>query len=84
LETLQEACADTLEEIWASYNMIEKPSKGVTNCKKLRVLYLANNLIREWPEISKLHECPDLEEMVLQGILILLVIIHCHLSNRII
>jgi hypothetical protein len=39
----------------------------VTSCKKLRVLYLANNWVREWPEVAKLHECPNLEEMVLQG-----------------
>ncbi|CAL8123210.1 unnamed protein product [Orchesella dallaii] len=62
-----EVCADTLQEIWASYNLIEKPSKGVTNCKKLRVLYLANNWIKDWSEVSRLSECPELDELVLVG-----------------
>jgi dynein light chain 1 len=62
-----EVCADTLEEIWASYNQIEKPSKGVLACKKLRVLYVANNWIREWGEVSQLNALPKLEELVLIG-----------------
>jgi len=62
-----EVCADTLEEIWASYNQIEKPTVGTVKCKKLRALYLANNWVREMGEVSRLADLPKLEELVLVG-----------------
>ena len=36
---LQEAVGDTLEELWISYNMIEK-LKGINVLKKLKVCHL--------------------------------------------
>ena len=37
---MQEAVGDTLEELWISYNMIEK-LKGLNVLKKLKVICLA-------------------------------------------
>lgn len=47
----QEAVADSLEELWISYNLIEK-LKGIQCMKKLRVLYMSNNLVKEWGELA--------------------------------
>lgn len=47
---VQEAVADTLQELWISYNLIEK-LKGIQCMKNLRVLYMSNNLVKEWGEI---------------------------------
>lgn len=49
----QEAVGDTLEELWISYNQIEK-LKGIGGMKKLKVLYMSNNLVKEWVEFQKL------------------------------
>lgn len=43
----QEAVGDTLEELWISYNLIEK-LKGLHVMKKLRILYMSNNLVKDW------------------------------------
>lgn len=51
----QEAVADTLEELWISYNFIEK-LRGIRVMKKLKVLYMSNNLVKDWgkPRLSLL------------------------------
>ena len=49
-----------------SYNNIEK-LKGVHVLKKLKVLYISNNAVKDWNEFSKLADCPDLEELVFTG-----------------
>jgi dynein light chain 1 len=64
---LQESLGDTLEELWISYNLIEK-LKGVGVLKKLKVLYMSNNLVKEWTEFSKLQEMPILEDLVFVGL----------------
>lgn len=46
-----EAVADTLEELWISYNQIEKLN-GVECCKKLKVLYVSNNKIKAWDGLT--------------------------------
>ena len=48
-----EPVADTLEELWISYNNIEK-MKGVDVLKKLKVLYMSNNKVKDWGEFGKL------------------------------
>jgi dynein light chain 1 len=53
INSLQEAVGDTLEELWISYNQIEK-LKGIGGMKKLKVLYMSNNLVKEWVEFQKL------------------------------
>jgi dynein light chain 1, axonemal len=59
-----EPVSGTLQELWLSYNQVIKLT-GLEQCAKLRVLYLANNLIRD----SKELECvpPSVEEISLVG-----------------
>lgn len=61
-----EPVADTLEELWLSYNLIEK-LKGLSCLKKLRVLYLSNNQIKDWVEFNRLQEIPTLENLLFNG-----------------
>ena len=49
---LEEVSA-TLEELWLSYNQIEK-LEGLSSLAKLVTLYMSNNKIRSWDEVSKL------------------------------
>jgi len=59
--------ADSLEELWISYNQIDK-MKGIEVMKKLRVLYMAHNLVREWAEFSKLSALKNsLEDLIFLG-----------------
>lgn len=51
--------ADSLEELWISYNLIEK-LKGIQCMKKLRVLYMSNNLVKEWGE-TRSHKYTQLQ-----------------------
>ena len=48
-----EAVGDTLEELWISYNFIEK-LKGINVLKKLKVLYMSNNSVKDFGEFVKL------------------------------
>ena len=61
-----EALGETLEELWISYNLIEK-MKGINAMKKLRVLYMSNNLVREWNEFSKLQDLQNLRDLLFVG-----------------
>eukprot|EP00076_Gallus_gallus_P021506 XP_015142568.1 dynein light chain 1, axonemal isoform X2 [Gallus gallus] len=60
-----EAVGDTLEELWISYNFIEK-LRGIRVMKKLKVLYMSNNLVKDW-EFARLAELPLLEDLVFVG-----------------
>lgn len=51
---LQETVGETLEELWISYNMIDK-LKGVGSLKNLKVFYISNNTIKEWVEFNRLQ-----------------------------
>jgi dynein light chain 1 len=46
-----EAVSNTLEELWLSYNMIEKLN-GIECCKKLKILYMSNNKIKDWGALA--------------------------------
>ena len=48
-----EDVGQTLEELWLSYNQIEKLD-GLQPCIKLHTLYISNNKVRSWDEIGKL------------------------------
>ncbi|XP_031449446.1 dynein light chain 1, axonemal isoform X3 [Phasianus colchicus] len=61
-----EAVGDTLEELWISYNFIEK-LRGIRVMKKLKVLYMSNNLVKDWAEFARLAELPLLEDLVFVG-----------------
>lgn len=65
--SLQEGVGDTLEELWISYNLIEKV-KGVSVLKKLKVLYMSNNLVKDWAEFNKLQDLPSLEDLLFVGL----------------
>ena len=58
--------SSTLEQLWLSYNQIEKLD-GLTGCRKLKIIYLSNNNIKQWDELLKLRELPALEELLLIG-----------------
>ena len=45
--------AETLEELWASYNMITTLD-GASTLTNLTTLYLSNNNIKSWSELDKL------------------------------
>lgn len=62
----QEAVAETLAELWLSYNLIEK-LKGLSSLKALKVLYISNNLIKDWAEFVRLQELEALEDLVVVG-----------------
>lgn len=62
----QDGVADTLEELWLSYNLIDK-LKGINVLKKLRVLYMSNNLVRDWVEFNRLQEMTSLEDLLFVG-----------------
>ena len=56
-----------LEQLWISYNKIDKLS-GLDKCKNLKILYMSNNLIASWAEIEKLaNTCPDLVDVLFIG-----------------
>lgn len=40
---------------------------GVNVFKALKVLYMGNNLVKDWAEFQKLQEIPNLEELVFVG-----------------
>jgi dynein light chain 1 len=61
-----EPVAATLEEVWASYNTIEKLS-GLERCPRLRVLYLSNNKLKDWGEVERLAVLEHLEDLLLVG-----------------
>jgi len=56
----------TLRELWLSYNNIEKLD-GLQPCTKLQVLYIGNNKIKNWDEIDKLKELPEIANVVFTG-----------------
>lgn len=52
IEKLEDV-ADTLEQLWLSYNEISSLD-GLQGMNKLEVLYMSNNSIKEWSELDKL------------------------------
>jgi dynein light chain 1 len=59
-----EPVAATLQQLWLSYNQISK-LEGLKALPQLKVLYLANNLLRDVNETANLP--PSLEELSLVG-----------------
>ena len=58
--------AGTLEELWLSYNQIEKLD-GLQPCVKLKTLYLSNNKIKQWDEVGKLAQLPEIQIVLFFG-----------------
>ncbi len=61
-----QAVAGTLEQLWLSYNEC-RDVDGALCCRRLKVLYLAHNKIKEWSEIEKLRSLEQLEDILLLG-----------------
>eukprot|EP00798_Chlamydomonas_sp_ICE-L_P024110 gene24110-9685_t len=61
-----DAVADTLEELWISYNIIPNLA-GIEKLGNLRVLFLSNNKIASWSEIDRLGTMEKLEDLLLVG-----------------
>lgn len=58
--------ADSLEELWMSYNLVEK-LVGIEKLSNLRVLYLGNNKVRDWSEVDRLSSLDKLDDLLLRG-----------------
>eukprot|EP00891_Asterochloris_glomerata_P007676 jgi/Astpho2/7676/e_gw1.00115.188.1_t len=61
-----DSVAETLEELWISYNLLER-LVGVEKLGALRVLYCSNNKIKDWSETDRLGPLAALEELLLVG-----------------
>jgi dynein light chain 1 len=61
-----EVVSSTLQELWVSYNAVEKLS-GIERCSRLRVLYASNNKIKDWTEVDRLSGLEHLEDLLLTG-----------------
>eukprot|EP00743_Colponemidia_sp_Colp-15_P001110 GILK01001222.1.p1 GENE.GILK01001222.1~~GILK01001222.1.p1 ORF type:complete len:209 (-),score=26.65 GILK01001222.1:154-744(-) len=59
-----EEVGQTLRELWISYNQIEKLD-GLQPCVRLTTLFISNNKIKNWDEISKLALLPELNNVLL-------------------
>lgn len=66
LHSLQESVADTLEQLWISYNFIEKLT-GIEKILHLKVLYASNNRIKDWGEIARCASLPLLVDLLIKG-----------------
>uniref|UniRef100_A0A7S3QY02 Dynein axonemal light chain 1 n=1 Tax=Dunaliella tertiolecta TaxID=3047 RepID=A0A7S3QY02_DUNTE len=61
-----DAVAETLEELWISYNVLTSLA-GADKAPNLRVLYASNNKIAGWNEIDRLASLAHLEDLLLVG-----------------
>ena len=58
--------AGTLEQLWLSYNQIDKLD-NLQNLQKLHTLLIANNKIKNWDEVAKLSANTELKIVMLVG-----------------
>merc|ERR1719272_1009726 len=56
----------TLEQLWLSYNQIEK-LEGLNPCIKLQVLNIRNNRIKSWDELTKIAALPEIKGCLFTG-----------------
>ena len=64
IRKLEQLDVPQLEELWISYNKIDKLS-GLDKLKNLKVLYMSNNQISNWTEIERLaNQCPELVDVL--------------------
>ena len=61
-----DGCAGTLEELWLSYNAIASLD-GVEAMSKLTTLYMSNNKLSNWDELTKLAGLGELRDILLIG-----------------
>jgi dynein light chain 1 len=64
IRKLEQLEVPQLEQLWISYNKIDKLS-GLDKLKNLKVLYMSNNQIAAWSEIDRLaNQCPELTDVL--------------------
>ena len=61
-----EGCAGTMEELWISYNSISSLD-GIDSLSKLTTLYMSNNKLHDFGELSKLAGLSDLRDVLFVG-----------------
>ena len=61
-----EEIGNTLQELWLSYNLVEKLD-GLQPCIKLHTLFIGNNKIKSWDEVGKLQQLPEIKTVLLWG-----------------
>ena len=61
-----EDIGQTLEQLWISYNQVEKLD-GLQPCIKLHTLFLSNNKIAKWEEVAKLSQLTELKTVLFIG-----------------
>ena len=61
-----EDVGQTLEQLWISYNAIDRLD-GLQPCIKLHTLFISNNKIKAWDEVSKLAQLPEINNVLLAG-----------------
>lgn len=62
----QEVLADNLEQLWVSYNSIDR-LKPIEQMKKLEVFYVSNNMVKDFTEINKMAAMPKLRDLLFVG-----------------
>ena len=58
--------AETLEQLWVSYNQIQSLA-GIEKLSGLQVLFMSNNKIDKWSEVERLTALPKLRDLLLHG-----------------
>mmetsp|Transcript_41896 Transcript_41896/g.64120 ORF Transcript_41896/g.64120 Transcript_41896/m.64120 type:complete len:125 (+) Transcript_41896:115-489(+) len=61
-----EEIGSTLEELWVSYNNIEKLD-GIGPCHKLIMFFCSHNRLKNWDELAKLAPLSELKSVLLVG-----------------
>ena len=56
----------TLEQLWLSYNQIEK-LEGLTPCIRLHTFFCSNNRIKSWDEVAKLAQLQEIKSVLFVG-----------------
>ena len=62
-----EAIGGNLKELWISYNYIEKLDGIAPHCTALTTLYMAHNKLKDWNELEKIKDLPNLKNCVFLG-----------------
>eukprot|EP01062_Namystynia_karyoxenos_P029018 TRINITY_DN21877_c0_g1_i1.p1 TRINITY_DN21877_c0_g1~~TRINITY_DN21877_c0_g1_i1.p1 ORF type:complete len:261 (+),score=113.10 TRINITY_DN21877_c0_g1_i1:90-785(+) len=64
IKKLENLDLPNLEELWISYNNIDKLS-GLDKLRSLSVLYMSNNLVAKWTEVEKLTNNSRLTDLLM-------------------
>ena len=65
IQNLEDVAA-TLEQLWLSYNQIERLD-NLAPLQKLHTFYISNNKLRNWEEVAKCSQLADLKTVLFLG-----------------